>query len=159
MVRRHPLRCAAFALVTLAVSAMTPAAAAPAPAATSLAGTWRVSRTCVSGCTGSTTVTTVTEVVRPYAPHVFMARGGLTLVLYQTRNQVLVHGARSSSLLTIRIAGQLMSGAGVGADGSTFTTSWRCVAAPTSTASTSGARTAGSTREGPQVVSGARVHC
>jgi hypothetical protein len=33
------------------------------------------------------------------------------------------------------------------------------VAAPTSTASTSGARTAGSTREGPQVISGARAHC
>ena len=156
MVRRHPLRCAAFALVTLAVSAITPAAAAPASAATSLAGTWRVSRTCVSGCTGSTTVT---EVVRPYAPHVFMARGGLTLVLYQTRNQVLVHGSRSSSLLTIRIAGQLMSGAGVGADGSTFTTSWRCVAAPTFTAATSGARRAGITREGPQFTPRARVHC
>jgi hypothetical protein len=33
------------------------------------------------------------------------------------------------------------------------------VAAPTSTASTSGARTDGITRAGPQVVSGARVHC
>ena len=156
MMRSHPLRCTAFALVTLAVSAMAPAAAAPGPVTTSLAGTWRVSRTCVSACAGSTTVT---EVVRPYAPHVFMAHGGLTLVLYQIGNQVLVHGAASSSLLTIRIPGRLMSGSSVGADGSTFTTSWRCVAAPTSTASTSGARTAGSTREGPQVVSGARVHC
>ena len=156
MVRSHPLMCAAFALVTLAVSAMAPAAAAPGPAITSLAGTWRVSRTCVSGCAGSTTVT---EVVRPYAPHVFMARGGLTLVLYQIRNQVLVHGAASSSLLTIRIPGRLMSGSSVGSDGSTFTTSWRCVAAPTSTASTSAARTDGITMAGPQVVSGARVHC
>jgi hypothetical protein len=156
MVRRHPLMCAAFALVTLAVSAVVPAAAAPGPAAPSLAGTWRVSRTCVSGCVGSTTVT---EVVRPYAPHVFMAHGGLTLVLYQVGNQVLVHGATSSSLLAIRVAGQLMSGSSVGANGRTFTTSWRCVAAPTSTTSTSGARMAGITREGPRVVPGARVHC
>jgi hypothetical protein len=52
-----------------------------------------------------------------------------------------------------------MSGSSVGANGSTFTTSWHCVAAPTSTASPGGARPAGSTREGPQVVSGARVHC
>src|SRR5437763_13446824 len=156
MLRAYTLPFAAYTLVTLAVSAMAPAAAAPSPVTTSLAGTWRVGRTCVSGCAGSTTVT---EVVRPYAPHVFMAHGGLTLVLYQIGNQVLVHGAASSSLLTIRMPGRLMSGSSVGADGSTFTTSWRCVAAPTSTASTSGARTAGSTREGPQVVSGARVHC
>jgi hypothetical protein len=156
MVRRQPLTFAACILVALSISAMPPAAAAPGPVTTSLAGTWRVSRTCVSGCAGSTTVT---EVVRPYGPHVFMAHGGPTLVLYQIGNQVLVHGATSSSLLTTRIPGQLMSGSSVGSNGSTFTTSWRCVAAPTSTASTSGARTAGSTREGPQVVSGARVHC
>jgi len=156
MLRGYTLTFAACILVTLVVSTMAPAAAAPGPATTSLAGTWRVSRTCVSGCAGSTTVT---EVVRPYAPHVFMAHGGLTLVLYQIGNRVLVHGAASSSLLTIRIPGQLMSGSSVGADGSTFTTSWRCVAAPTSTASTPGARTAGSTREAAQVVSGARVHC
>ena len=156
MVGSHPLRCAAFALVALAVSAMAPAAAAPSPATTSLAGTWRVSRTCVAGCVGSTTVT---EVVRPYAPHVFMARGGLTLVLYQIGNQVLVHGATSSSLLTIRIPGQMMNGSTVGANGSTFTTSWRCVAAPTSTASPAGSRTAGITQEGPRVAPRARVHC
>jgi hypothetical protein len=156
MVRRHLLTFAALCLVTLAASAMAPAAAAPAPGTTSLAGTWRVSRTCVSGCVGSTTVT---EVVRPYAPHVFMARGGLPLVLYQVGNQVLVHGARSSSLLAIRIPGQLMSGSSVGTNGSTFTTAWRCVAAPTSTASPASARTAGITGEGPRVVPGARVHC
>ena len=156
MLRGSTLTFAACALVTLSISSMAPAAAAPGPVTTSLAGTWRVSRTCLSGCAGSTMVT---EVVRPYAPHVFMARGRLTLVLYQIRNQVLVHGATSSSLLAIRIPGQLMSGSGVGADGSTFTTSWRCVAAPTSTASTSAARTDGITMAGPQVVSGARVHC
>ena len=156
MLRSHPLMCAALALITLAVSAMAPAAAAPGPAIPSLYGTWQVSRTCVAGCAGSTTVT---EVVRRYAPGVFMAHGGLTLVLYQIRNQVLVHGATSSSLLTIRIPGQLMSGSSVGAHGSTFTTSWRCVAAPTSTASPTGARTAGIAREGPRVLPGARVHC
>ena len=43
--------------------------------------------------------------------------GGLTLVLYQIGNQVLVHGAASSSLLTIRIPGRHMSGSSVGADG------------------------------------------
>src|ERR671937_1825306 len=154
MLRGSTLTFAACALVTLAVSAMAPAAAAPGPVTASLAGTWRVSRTCISGCAGSTTVT---EVVRSYAPHVFMAHGRLTLVLYQIGNQVLVHGAASSSLLTIRIPGRLMSGSSVGADGSTFTASWRCVAAPTSTASTPGARTAGITREGPQVAPGARV--
>jgi hypothetical protein len=156
MVRRYPLTFAACILITLSISPVAPATAAPDPVTTSLAGTWRVSRTCLAGCAGSTTVT---EVVRPYAPHVFMAHGGLTLELYQIGNQVLVHGAASSSLLTIRIPGRLMSGSSVGAGGSTFTTSWRCVAAPTSTTSTSGARTAGITREGPQVVSGARVHC
>jgi hypothetical protein len=156
MLRGSTLTFAGCALVTLSISSMAPAAAAPGPVTASLAGTWRVSRTCISGCAGSTTVT---EVVRSYAPHVFMAHGGLTLVLYQIGNQVLVHGAASSSLLTIRMPGRLMSGSSVGADGSTFTTSWRCVAAPTSTASTSGARTAGSTREGPQVISGARAHC
>src|SRR2546423_14121480 len=156
MLRGYTLTFAACILVTLVVSTMAPAAAAPGPATTSLAGTWRVSRTCVSGCTGSTTVT---EVVRSYAPHVFMARGGLSLVLYQVGNQVLVHGATSSSLLAIRIPGQLMSGSSVGTNGSTFTTSWRCVAAPTSTASPAGARPAGSTREGPQVAPRARVHC
>src|SRR5947209_1953572 len=107
MLRGYTLTFAACILVTLVVSAMAPAAAAPGPVTTSLAGTWRVSRTCVSACAGSTTVT---EVVRPYAPHVFMAHGGLTLVLYQIGNQVLVHGAASSSLLTIRIPGRLMSG-------------------------------------------------
>jgi hypothetical protein len=156
MLRRHPLMCAASALVTLALSAMAPAAAAPGPATTSLAGTWRVSRTCVSGCAGSTTVT---EVVRRHAPNIYMARGGLTLVLYQIGNQVLVHGATSSSLLAIRIPGQLMSGSSVGTNGRTFTTAWRCVAAPTSTASPASARPAGITGEGPRVVPGARVHC
>src|SRR5918912_3761757 len=116
MLRSYTLTFAACILVTLVVSAMAPAAAAPGPVTTSLAGTWRVSRTCVSGCAGSTTVT---EVVRSYAPHVFMAHGGLTLVLYQIGNQVLVHGATSSSLLAIRIPGQLMSGSSVGANGST----------------------------------------
>src|SRR5919201_6180803 len=154
MLRGSTLTFAACALVTLSISSMVPAAAAPGPVTASLAGTWRVSRTCISGCAGSTTVT---EVVRSYAPHVFMAHGRLTLVLYQIGNQVLVHGAASSSLLTIRIPGRLMSGSSVGADGSTFTASWRCVAAPTSTASTSGAPMAGSTREGPQVAPGARV--
>src|SRR5205085_3871856 len=48
------LRSVCIALVTVAVSAMAPAAAAPGPATPSLAGTWRVSRTCVSGCAGST---------------------------------------------------------------------------------------------------------
>ena len=114
MLRGYTLTFAACILVTLVVSAMAPAAAAPGPVTTSLAGTWRVSRTCVSACAGSTTVT---EVVRPYAPHVFMAHGGLTLVLYQIGNQVLVHGAASSSLLTIRIPGRHMSGSSVGADG------------------------------------------
>ena len=93
MLRGSTLTFAAGALVTLSISTMAPAAAAPGPVTTSLAGTWRVSRTCVSGCAGSTTVT---EVVRPYAPHVFLAHGGLTLVLYQLGDQVLVHGAASS---------------------------------------------------------------
>jgi hypothetical protein len=158
MLRAYTLTFAGCALITLAVSTIAPAAAAPGRATPSLAGTWRVSRTCVSGCAGSTTVL---EVVRPYAPHVFMARGGLTLVLYQIGNQVLVHGAKASSLLTIRIPGQLMSGSSVGANGSTLTTAWRCVAAPapTSTTSASGARMAGITGKGPQGVPGARARC
>src|SRR2546423_15681384 len=107
MLRGYTLTFAACILVTLVVSTMAPAAAAPAPGTTSLSGTWRVSRTCVSGCAGSTTVT---EVVRPYAPHVFMARGGLTPGRYQIGNQALVHRARASPPLTVSIPGQLISG-------------------------------------------------
>src|SRR2546423_2421544 len=113
MLRGYTLTFAACILVTLVVSTMAPAAAAPGPATTSLAGTWRVSRTCVSGCAGSTTVT---EVVRPYAPHVFMAHGGLTLVLYQIGKQVLVHVPAPSSPLTIPMPGRRMSGSSMRAD-------------------------------------------
>ena len=43
MLRGYTLTFAACILVTLVVSAMAPAAAAPGPVTTSLAGTWRVS--------------------------------------------------------------------------------------------------------------------
>jgi hypothetical protein len=114
------------------------AAASPAGAAGTLSGTWQVTRTCVSGCVGTTTLT---EMVQPFRGPVFTASGRATMLLYRLgTKKVLVHAAVSSSLLTIRTPGQLMRGSGVSQDGSIFSVTWHCIAA---------AGTNASTREGP----------
>jgi hypothetical protein len=61
---------------------------------------------------------------------VFTASGTQTLVLYHLGQRVLVHGQTASTLLTIRTPGVLMQGRGVSADGSTFRSTWHCVAKP-----------------------------
>jgi len=145
-----------FALIALVASVRLPVAAAPDITKGSLSGTWRVSRSCLSGCLGSSSVT---EVVRPHGNNVYMATGGLSLVLYQIGTQVLVHGAKTSSLLTIRQPGLLMSGSSVGEDGSTSSSTWRCVGPPKSTGYTSGTRIASTIAGPPEGPPGARAFC
>jgi len=117
-------------VLTLPALGFTPtvlATSSPLTVHDGLSGTWHVSRACVSGCVGTTTLT---EVVRPYRGAIFMAAGSASMLLYQIGKQkVLVYAATSSSLLTIRNPGQLMRGPGVGQDGSVFRATWRCVAA------------------------------
>ena len=128
---------AALVLVAALSIPVLPATASPVGAADNLSGTWQVSRICVSGCVGTTTLT---EMVRPLQGPVFMASGTATMLLYRIgKKKVLVHGATSSSLPTIRTPGTLMRGSGVGQDGSTFSVTWHCIAA---------AGADGSTREG-----------
>ncbi|MBV9280106.1 MAG: hypothetical protein JOZ41_08505 [Chloroflexi bacterium] len=135
MVRRYVWGAAALALVALTSAHAVSAATASVAAGDDLSGTWQVTRACVSGCTGTTTFT---EKVRPYRGTVFTATGGLTMVLYRIGTQkVLVHAAKSSSLLTIRTSGQLMRGPSVDQAGNALTVTWRCVAAPATGGSTS----------------------
>src|SRR5437763_3058653 len=114
-VRAHrSARAAAF--IVLPFIGPIPAATSPPTAADSLSGTWQLSRTCLSGCTGTTTLT---ETVHPYRGPIFMATGTAPMVLYRIgKRKVLVHAATSSSLLTIRTPGQGMQGKGVSQDGS-----------------------------------------
>jgi hypothetical protein len=151
-------RCArtgvVVALVTFAFVRDVSAGAAPAAERDNLSGTWHISRVCVIGCVGTTTLT---EVVHPYRGAVFMATGSASMVLNQlTKRKVLVHAATSSSLLTILSTGQLMRGPGVDQGGNTFVATWRCVAA-------SAARRLSATshprRVWPEVAPGARVRC
>ena len=90
-----------------------------------LSGTWRVSRVCVAGCVSPGPALKVVHHVRG---DVYMTGQPAPQVLYRLGPQVLVHGAADSSVLTIQTPGQLMRGAGVGANGSTFTVTWHCVA-------------------------------
>ena len=123
------LRAALIALAMTALLTMPasgPAAAASAPGADGLSGTWRVSRICLTICASPNPVL---KVVSHLAGNVFATSGSTRQVFYRIGTQVLVHGPKDSLLLTIQTAGQLMSGFGVGADGSTFKTTWQCVAA------------------------------
>ena len=142
------------ALVGFAFVRGVSAGAAPAADRDNLSGTWQVSRVCVSGCVGTTTLT---EVVHPYRSAVFMATGSASMVLYRlTKLKVLVHAATSSSLLNIRISGQLMRGPGVDQSGNTFVATWRCVAA---SAARELSPTSPLQRVRPEVVPRARVRC
>jgi hypothetical protein len=131
---RRALAVGTLAAGALALAPAITGATAPIAASNGLSGTWQVSRTCVVGCTGSTTLT---ETVRPFQGTVFMATGTALMVLYRLgKKRVLVHSATSSSLLSIRAPGQLMRGTGVGQDGSTFTLVWHCTAPPGAEAAT-----------------------
>lgn len=156
MLRHYaPVVFAALTLNTLAPFA-APVAAAPIARHDILSGTWRVSRACLTGCI---TPAPVTKVVHLRTGNVYVATGGPTQVLYQMGMQVLVHSARDSSLLTISRPGQRMDGSGVGADGSTFNTTWTCVAPPNTAGATSGARIESTTTEQPRVVPGEQARC
>jgi hypothetical protein len=117
----------AVLLALPAISRTEPAAATPAPPGDGLSGTWQVSRICLSICLSPPGVL---KLVHPLhaATGVFVTSDPTSQVLYRIGTQVLVHGPKDSSVLTIRTLGRLMSGVGVGADGSTFTTTWRCIA-------------------------------
>jgi hypothetical protein len=92
-----------------------------------LSGTWHVMRTCTAGCTGRSSMT---ELVRPLRTGVFTASGTASMVLYKLGpERVLVHSSTSSSLLTVRVPGQQMTGRGVDLSGDTFRTTWTCIAA------------------------------
>jgi hypothetical protein len=137
LVARRRVRVGAMLwLIALTCVGTASAGTAPAGASDHLSGTWQVSRTCISGCTGTTKLT---EVVQPFGGAVYRATGSATMLLYRIDAQkVLVHAATSSSLLTIRVPGRLMRGPGVAQDGSTFRATWRCIAAPSAQESTPG---------------------
>lgn len=128
---------ACVATVLAASSAQSAASmSAPQTPAPGLAGTWRVTRACVLGCTGTTILT---EHVGAYRNGVFLATGSVTQLLYPiSARRVLVHAAKSSSFLKIVSPGRRMQGVGVGDDASTFSITWQCIAAPA--AQTSGLR-------------------
>lgn len=120
------------AMATISTAAALPLASGATVAAVTVAagdglsGTWQVSRVCLAICVSPRPVL---KVVRHWQGAVFMTTNHPPQVLYRMGMQVLVHGPKDSLLLTIRSLGRLMSGSGVGADGSTFKTTWRCVAA------------------------------
>lgn len=152
-----------LALVTLALLAISPAApvaAAPSHSGDLLSGTWQIKRVCVTRCHGSTS-STVT--VGAMGGNVFTARGKtsggkpVNMVLYRLQMTVLVHGAKDSSLLTIQNPGQRMHGTGVSVDGSTFTSTWQCVATSVPTGSTAGSGQATAGR--PFTAPSARGNC
>ena len=126
----YPFRraLAALLLFSLLVAMMSrPFAAAQAAASDGLSGAWQVSRTCLTLCVSPRPVL---KIVRHLSGDVFMTKGHAPDVLYRLGYQVLVHSPTDSLLLTVVTPGQLMSGSGVGANGSTFRTTWRCVAPP-----------------------------
>jgi hypothetical protein len=121
---RHLLAAIGIAFGVLAGSAMPVTAAAPAPLGDVLSGRWKVSRSCLTICTSPPpSVKTVHRV----KGSVYTTDGQPPQYLYQLGRQVLVHGPKDSLLLTLDPHGRLMTGDGVGADGSTFKTTWRCV--------------------------------
>ncbi len=128
-----PRRVRATLALTLSFVVLT--ATTPAPVTTptptqqsdGLSGTWRVTRVCLAICV---TPPPALKVVRHVRGDIFMTGPPTPQVLYRMGAQVLVHGPKDSSLLAIESPGRLMSGRGVGNDGSSFTVTWRCVAAP-----------------------------
>lgn len=119
-----------FGAVLVVLARPGPAHTAPMGIGDGITGTWQVTRSCVSGCVGSTVKM---EVVRPfpYQGNVHTATGGATLALYTIgKRKVLVHGAASSTILTIVRLGHRMRGPGIDGHGNTFVSIWRCVSPP-----------------------------
>lgn len=138
MLRSHRSMAAACAIalsLSLLTTLVTRASATTIPATQGdgLSGTWQVSRVCLTICVSPRPVL---KVVRHQSGDVFMTTSHPSQVLYRMGMQVLVHSPKDSLLLTIKTPGVLMSGRGVGADGSTFQSTWRCVAPPSSPATT-----------------------
>lgn len=143
----------ALLLSTLTVPAAGLKAAAPIDV---LSGTWRVSRICLTICVSPKPVL---KVVHHLSGDVYTTADSPPQMLYLIRRQVLVHGPNDSLLLTIETPGRLMHGVGVGADGSTFTTTWRCIAALESATPVSGTTPASSTATRPARVPIGRGAC
>jgi len=114
----------ALPLSLLTVSGTRSAAGMPAPPSDGLSGTWQVSRICLTICVSPKPVL---KTVRHWHDAVFETSNRPPQILYRIGTQVVVHGPKDSLVLTIRERGMLMSGSGIGADGSTFDTTWRCV--------------------------------
>jgi hypothetical protein len=134
MARHHVRSLAALAVLlplSLSVVAAAPPTAPPVAANDVLSGTWQVTRTCLTVCVSPPPAL---KVVRHVRGDVYMTEGLPPQVLYRVGDQVLVHGPADSSLLTITTPRQLMRGVGVAANGSTFRSTWRCVAPPKATA-------------------------
>jgi len=125
--QRHILAALILALPLslLTVSGTRSAAGIAASSSDGLSGTWQVSRHCLTICVSPKPVL---KTVRHWHDAVFETDSRPPQILYRIGTQVLVHGPKDSLVLTIVTHGMLMSGSGVGADGSTFDTTWRCVA-------------------------------
>lgn len=160
--RRLTMLALAVGLSLLVAAATMPAnGATAAPASDGLSGTWQVSRTCLTICVSPKPVL---KVVSHLYGAVFTTGGPTPQMLYRIGKQVLVHGPKDSLLLNVETRGVLMSGRGVGADGSTFETTWRCVAAPATPVATVTTVTAvttatpGAGGAAPLSIGGARTH-
>ncbi len=114
-----------------AVSMSGSVAVAAAAPYDGLSGTWQIRRTCLTGCVSPNPVR---KVVARLGADTFVTAGRPSQVLYRVGKRVLVHGPKDSLLLDIKNPGRLMSGFGVGANGSTFETTWVCVASAGSAA-------------------------
>jgi hypothetical protein len=157
MARLHARSLAALTVLlplSLSVMAAAPPLAAASPVAANdvLSGTWQVTRTCLTVCVSPPPAL---KVVRHVRGDVYMTEGLSPQVLYRVGDQVLVHGPTDSSLLTITTPRQLMRGVGVAANGSTFRSTWRCVAPPKAAAAITMVPASGTLAQ-PALRSGAR---
>ncbi len=130
-----------------AVSLSGSVAVAAAAPHDGLSGTWQIRRTCLTGCVSPKPVR---KVVARLGADTFVTAGPLPQVLYRVGKRVLVHGPTDSLMLDIKNPGRLMSGFGVGANGSTFKTTWVCVAPAGSVAVTAGPTLTGVTATAPE---------
>ncbi len=121
MPRRHAFAFAGALIFALALPLARPASAAPGHRPVTFTGTWQVSRTCTAGCSGTTIAI---ELVSTFSQNVYAVSGSTAMVLYVIGKQVLVHAAKSTTLLTIKTPGRLMSGSGIASDGSVFVDTW-----------------------------------
>ncbi|PZR97594.1 MAG: hypothetical protein DLM70_19040 [Chloroflexi bacterium] len=95
-----------------------------------ISGTWRVTRVCVSGCSGRTTGT---EVIAPvqYRANVHLGTGNSSLVLFTIgKRRILVHSATTSTLLNVVVPGVRMRGPSIDTRDNTFVSTWICIRPP-----------------------------